>query len=148
MQTRKLKYLDVPVIGMGSASSSGFDVETPADIENARRIIDNCIAQGSVFLDTSPMYRRAEGVFGQTLKGRREKVMLATKVWCAGKETGRRQIERSFKLLDTDHIEVFQIHNLVDWKIHLPHLEELKAQGKIDLIGLSHFIPEFYPEMI
>ncbi|MBM3925341.1 MAG: aldo/keto reductase [SAR202 cluster bacterium] len=148
MQTRKLKHLSVPVIGMGSASSSGFDVEAPADIDNARRIIDNCIAHRTTFLDTSPMYRRAEGVFGQTVQGRRNKVTLATKVWCAGKGTGRKQIARSFKLLGTDHIEVFQIHNLVDWKTHLPYLEELKAQGKIGLIGLSHFIPEFYPEMI
>lgn len=147
MQCRKLGDIDVPVIGMGSAASSGFDVESSEEIHNCKEIVDNCIANGCTFLDTSPMYRRAEGVMGIAISGRRHKFKLATKVWCAGLETGKAQISRSYALLRTDYIDVLQIHNLVDWKTHLPYLEHLKEQGKIGLIGLSHYQPQFYPEM-
>ena len=147
MQTRKLGPLTVPVIGMGSASSSGFNVESPAQIENCRRILDNCLEAGATFLDTSPMYRRAEGVIGDGIRGRRHKFQLATKVYCAGVEAGRAQIQRSFDLLGTDHIEVLQVHNLVDWRTHLSYLEELKAQGKINVIGITHYQPRAYDEL-
>ena len=71
MQFRQLGSLTVPVIGMGSASSSGFNVESPEGLENCRRILDSCLAAGTTFLDTSPMYRRAEGVIGAGIRGRR-----------------------------------------------------------------------------
>ena len=89
MQTRKLGPLTVPVIGMGTASSSGFNVESHAEIQNCRRILDDCLTAGATFLDTSPMYRRAEAVIGQGIRGRRHKFQLATKVYCAGVEAGR-----------------------------------------------------------
>ena len=147
MQFRRLSSLTVPVIGMGSASSSGFDVESEAELQNCRNILDNCLSHGCTFLDTSPMYRRAEGVIGEGISGRRHLFQLATKVWCSGADTGRAQIARSFRLLGTDHIEVLQIHNLVDWRTHLPYLERLKSEGKIDVIGISHYQPPFYGEV-
>ena len=147
MQYRKLGTLTVPVIGMGSASSSGFNVESPDQVENSRRILDNCLTSGSNFLDTSPMYRRAEAVIGEGIKGRHHRFQLATKVYCAGVESGRAQIQRSFDLLGTDHIEVLQIHNLVDWRTHLSYLEQLKAEGRIDVIGITHYLPRYYDEL-
>ena len=147
MQFRQLGSLTVPVIGMGSASSSGFNVESAEGMENCRRILDSCLAAGTTFLDTSPMYRRAEGVIGAGIRGRRHEFQLATKVYCSGVETGRAQIQLSFELLGADHIEVFQIHNLVDWRTHLPYLEELKADGRIDVIGITHYQPPSYDEL-
>ncbi len=147
MQFRQLGSLTVPVIGMGSASSSGFNVESAEGMDNCRRILDSCLAAGATFLDTSPMYRRAEGVIGAGIQGRRHEFQLATKVYCSGVETGRAQIQLSFELLGADHIEVFQIHNLVDWRTHLPYLEELKADGSIDVIGITHYQPPSYNEL-
>jgi len=145
METRTLVNLDVPVIGMGSATT--FNVEEESDISIRKQIIDNCIESGSIFIDTSPMYGRAEQALGITMKGRVTELQLATKVWAVGKESGRRQIARSFELLGTDHIHLFQIHNMVDWKTHLPYLETLKEKGKIDLIGISYTFPNGLPEM-
>ena len=147
MQTRKLGPLTVPVIGMGTASSSGFNVESHAEIQNCRRILDDCLTAGATFLDTSPMYRRAEAVIGEGIRGRRHEFQLATKVYCAGVEAGRAQIQRSFDLLGTDHIEVLQIHNLVDWRTHCTYLEHLKAEGRIDVIGITHYLPQYYDEL-
>ena len=145
MQRRKIKDLEVPVIGMGSAGT--FDVGTDEEIEVSAKILANCISQGSNFIDTSPMYRRSEQVIGVAMKGQRDKFQLATKVWCSGKETGQKQMARSFELLKTDYIEVMQIHNLVDWETHLPVLEEMKAQGKIGQVGLTHYMASALPEV-
>jgi aryl-alcohol dehydrogenase-like predicted oxidoreductase len=61
---------------------------------------------------------------------------------------GRAEIAQSFERFRTDYIDVFQIHNLLDWETHLPTLEGLKAEGKIGLIGITHYQTESYPEMI
>lgn len=144
MQTRMIKDLAVPVIGMGSAGS--FDVHM-SEIDVRKQILDNCISQGSNFVDTSPMYRRSEQVIGVAMEGKRDQFQLATKVWCTGRDTAVKQMDRSFELLKTDYIEVMQIHNLVDWRTHLPSLEEMKAEGKIGAIGLTHYSPNALEEM-
>ena len=145
MQKRKIKNLEVPVIGMGSAGT--FDVKTDKEITVSTETLDNCIAHGTNFLDTSPMYGRSEQVIGVAMKGQRTKFQLATKVWCSGKETGQKQMARSFELLKTDYIEVMQIHNLVDWKSHLPVLVEMKAKNKIGQVGITHYMASALPEM-
>lgn len=146
MRLRKLASLEVSSIGMGSAGT--FDVHKQEDIAVRRQIMDQCIAKGVTFIDTSPMYGRAEEVLGDTVDGRQDKFQLATKVWCSGKETGRAQIAQSFKLLNTNYIHVLQIHNLVDWETHLPYLEQLKAEGRIGLIGITYGYPDMFPEMM
>ena len=146
MKLRKLSTLEVSSIGMGTSGT--FDVDKEEDVALRRQIMDRCIAEAVTFIDTSPMYGRAEMALGAAIEGRRNKFQLATKVWCTGKETGQRQIARSFDLLKTDYIEVLQIHNLVDWQTHLPYLEELKAQGKIGLIGITYGFPDRLSEMM
>jgi len=146
MKFRKLGNVNVSSLGMGSAGT--FDIQGNPAIEIRRKIIDQCLVEGVTLLDTSPMYGRAEEVLGVTIAGRRERFHLATKVWCSGAETGKSQIARSFTLLQTDHIELIQIHNLVDWKTHLVYLEELKERGDIDLIGITYGYPDMLPEMM
>jgi aryl-alcohol dehydrogenase-like predicted oxidoreductase len=146
MNKRKLATLEVPVIGMGSAST--FDVEDPEGYSVRRQIMDNCLAAGSNFIDTSPMYGRAEKALGVAMEGKTEDFILATKVWCCGKDTGKGQIDRSFKLLGADHIHVLQIHNMIDWKTHLPYLEYLREARLIDLIGVTFTLPPGFPLMM
>ena len=146
MQIRKLSSLDVNVIGMGSAQT--FNVSSKEDIAVRQQVMDNCIPNGVTFLDTSPMYGRSEDVLGMTTHGKGQKFQLATKVWCTGRAEGEAQIARSFELLRTDHIEVLQVHNLVDWATQLPYLEVLKEEGKIEVIGITHNATASYPEMI
>ena len=92
MQTRMIRDLEVPVVGMGSAGS--FDVPM-SELEVRKQILDKCISQGSNFVDTSPMYRRSEQVIGAAMEGKRDKFQLATKVWCTGRDTAVRQMARS-----------------------------------------------------
>ena len=146
MLTRMLAGLEVKVIGLGTAGS--FEISSSREIPTRRQVIDNCLACDATFIDTSPMYGESERVVGLAIDGRRDGVHLATKVWCRGQDTGKAQIANSFRLLRTDFIEVFQIHNLVDWQTHLPELERLKAEGKIGLIGVTHYSVATFPELM
>ncbi|MCZ6676198.1 MAG: aldo/keto reductase [Candidatus Poribacteria bacterium] len=146
MQKRKLSTLDVPSVGMGTWQT--FDVRSETEIAMRQKIITACLEEGVTFLDSSPMYGESESVLGRTIADKSGSFQLATKVWCQGRATGKRQITQSFQRLWTDYVDVFQIHNLLDWKTHLPVLEQLKAEGKIGLIGITHYATTFYPEMI
>jgi aryl-alcohol dehydrogenase-like predicted oxidoreductase len=146
MENRQLGRLQVPAIGLGTART--FDVASPRDIAVRRQIIDECVAQQVTFIDSSPMYGQSEEVIGLTTEGRREKFQLATKVWCQGRATGEAQIANSVRLLKTDYIDVLQIHNLLDWRTHLVTLERLRDEGKIGLIGITHYSTSAYSTMM
>ena len=146
MEHRQLGQFDVPVIGLGTART--FDVRSPADIAVRRQILDACVQHDVTFIDSSPMYGQSERVIGLTSDGRRDAFQLATKVWCHGRSQGEAQIADSFRLLNTSYIEVLQIHNLVDWRTHLGTLERLRDQGKIGLIGITHYLTSAYPSMV
>jgi aryl-alcohol dehydrogenase-like predicted oxidoreductase len=146
MEFRQLGSLRVPVIGLGTART--FDVTADRDIAIRRQIIERCVAAQVTFVDSSPMYGQSERVIGLTTAGCRERVQLATKVWCHGRAQGEAQVDNSFRLLKSDYIEVLQIHNLVDWRTHLGTLERLRDQGRIGLIGITHYSTSAYPTML
>ena len=148
MEFRKLGNIDVPAVGLGTWLT--FDVTSVADIAVRRQIIDNCISEQMTFVDSAAMYGESERVIGLTMESRpsHERLQLATKLRVTGKEAGEASIANSFEMLKTDYIDVFQIHNLVDWRTHLPTLERLRDKGKIGQIGVSHMVPSAYPEMI
>ena len=143
MEFRKLGKIDVSVIGLGTLRA--FDVTEDDDIGVRNEIINNCLAHQVNLIDSSPFYGQAEEVVGVTISGRRDKFFLATKVRCEGKEAGEEQISRSFELFKTDYIDLFQIHNMIDWRTHLPTLERLKEEGKIGMIGVTAMVHDAYP---
>ena len=145
MKFTKLGDVEIPAVGMGTYIT--FDVTSRADVDVRQQIIENCIEEQVTFIDSSPMYGNAEKVVGITTENRRDRFQFATKVWTQGKEAGEKQIARSFNLMKTDYVDVFQIHNLMDWRTHLPTLERLKEEGKIGLIGVTHMAHSAYPEI-
>ncbi|MBS0221358.1 MAG: aldo/keto reductase [Proteobacteria bacterium] len=142
MERRKIPATgeELPVIGCGTWQT--FDVGSGA-VERAplAGVLRVLFEAGGSAIDSSPMYGRAEGVVGDLLaaSGSREKAFLATKVWTTGKQAGIEQMQRSMKLLRTDRIDLMQIHNLVDWQTHLPTLQAWKKEGRIRLIGVTHY---------
>lgn len=143
MEYRKLVNLEVSAIGMGTLRT--FDVTSEEDIAVRHEIVDRCIANQVNFIDTAAWYGNAEKVVGIATRGKRDKFYLATKVRCEGKEAGAAQIARSFELLNTDYIDLFQIHNMMDWQTHLPTLARLKEQGEIGMVGVTAMVHEAYP---
>jgi len=69
---------------------------------------------GVTYVDTARAYRDGEDekVIGQAIKGRRDDLILATKTGQRDAEGARRDLETSLRLLNTDHIDIYQIHHL------------------------------------
>jgi aryl-alcohol dehydrogenase-like predicted oxidoreductase len=143
VEYRKLGDLQVSTIGMGTLRT--FDVDSDEEIAQRREIINSCLANQINFIDTAAWYGNAEQVVGIATEGMRDKFYLATKVRTEGKEAGEAQIARSFELLNTDYIDLFQVHNLVDWETQLPTLQLLKEEGKVGLVGVTAMVHEAYP---
>ena len=95
------------------------------------------------------MYGRAEATTGELLAaaGSRPKAFVATKVWTRGRAEGMRQMNESMRLLRADPIDLMQVHNLLDWRTHLPTLREWKAAGRIRHIGITHYSAGAYDEL-
>jgi diketogulonate reductase-like aldo/keto reductase len=138
----------LPVIGCGTYR--GFDVERgSAAFGRLHKVLDALFrADGSV-IDSSPMYGRAEAIAGELLaeSNAHPKAFIATKVWTRGREAGIAQMENSFELLKTDRIDLMQIHNLLDWCLHLPTLRAWKAAGRIRYIGITHYTSSAFADL-
>ncbi len=113
-------------------------------------MLEVLFAGGGKVIDSSPMYGRAEGVVGDLLEemGAHARAFLATKVWTTGREAGREQMDRSFRLLRADRIDLMQIHNLVDWETHLKTLRAWKEAGRFRYIGITHYTTGAFDEVM
>lgn len=129
----------LPVIGLGTASSFSSAEDVVAKTEVIKTLLDG----GATLIDTAPSYGQSEDVTGAALDklGLRAKCFLATKVGAMGKEKGRASFDESFKKLQTDKIDLMQVHNLIDTATQLSTMRELKAQGRFRYIGITHFQP-------
>jgi aryl-alcohol dehydrogenase-like predicted oxidoreductase len=147
MMTRSIPSTNeaLPVIGLGTYRVLDVTPDS-AEYRELPGVLDALFSAGGSVIDSSPMYGRAEETAGELLAARnlRSKAFIATKVWTQGKQAGTAQMENSFRLLRTDCIDLMQIHNLVDWRTHLPTLRHLKEQGKIRYIGITHYTSSAY----
>ena len=149
MQTRPIPSSGEPLPVIGCDTWQVFD-SSPSPNERAplAEVLRTLFAGGGSVVDSSPMYGRAEGVVGDLLASAvsRDKAFLATKVWTRGRVEGVAQMERSMALLETDRIDLMQVHNLVDWRTHLDTLRDWKAQGRIRYVGVTHYTSSAYAE--
>jgi diketogulonate reductase-like aldo/keto reductase len=67
------------------------------------------------------------------------KLFVATKVWTTGKQAGVRQIEESMRRLRVQHLDLMQVHNLVDVQTQLATLRDWKVTGRIRYVGVTHY---------
>ena len=138
----------LPVIGCGTWIN--FDVSArSAESEQLRDVLFALFDAGGSVVDSSPMYGRAEDITGRLLEetATHDRAFIATKVWTSGRDTGIRQMEESFRLLRAKTIDLMQVHNLVDWRTHLPLLRDWKSQGRIRYIGVTHYTSSAYPQL-
>ncbi len=138
----------LPVVGVGTWRT--FDVGAkPEDRAPLAEVLRLLFAAGGSAIDTSPMYGSAEAVVGDLLSAAaaRSKAFIATKVWTTGRDTGVAQMRTSMRLLKTDRIDLMQIHNLVDWRAHLPTLRAWKAEGRIRYLGITHYTQSAHDEL-
>jgi diketogulonate reductase-like aldo/keto reductase len=130
----------LPVIGLGTYNV--FDVESSAEAIAVRaNIVDMLVGEGGSVIDTSPMYNRAEKVVGDIVKAGdiRHALFLATKVWTNGKDAGIAQMRRSADLMQTNVIDLMQVHNLRETDVHMKTIRNWQEQGRIRYSGLTHY---------
>lgn len=126
----------LPVIGLGTWST--FDVGGSASARDPlREVLKGFASAGGKVIDSSPMYGRAEAVAGALLGELGMSALVATKVWTRGKQRGIDEMERSIALLG--HVDLMQVHNLLDVDTHMATLRAWKAEGRVRYIGVTHY---------
>jgi aryl-alcohol dehydrogenase-like predicted oxidoreductase len=135
--------VELPVVGMGSWQT--LDV-SPGEQSLADEVVGAAIHAGTTAFDSSPMYGRSEEVLGQALDGRREGVFLATKTWSRTQADAETRFAEQLGFFG-GHIELMQIHNLVDWRERLAWLERERDTGRVGLIGATHYSAGAFGEL-
>ena len=134
----------LPVVGMGTWKT--FDVRGESAESDRRRVVDAALEAGATVFDSSPMYSEAERVLGLALAGRRERAFVATKVWTSSVAEGRAQVDRALGFYG-GRVDLYQVHNLVNWQEQLRQLEERRAAGQVGLIGATHYSAAAFGEL-
>ena len=135
---------DLPVVGMGTWST--FDVKGRDAEARTRAVLDAALSGGARVFDSSPMYGESERVLGQGLIGRRDQAIVATKVWTPSTDTGRVQIAHALDLFG-GRVELYQVHNLVNWQGHLDTLDAEVAAGRVRAVGATHYQASAFDEL-
>jgi predicted aldo/keto reductase-like oxidoreductase len=147
----------VSIIGLG-----GYHLGTVQSSDLAVRLIQEAVDAGVTFFDNAWEYNdhRSEEWMGLGLQGRRDKVFLMTKVCTHGrdKKVAMQQLEESLKRLGTDHLDLWQIHEVIyenDPDLHFAKggvveaLDEAKKQGKARFVGFTgHKSPAIHLKML
>jgi aryl-alcohol dehydrogenase-like predicted oxidoreductase len=146
VETRPLgrSGLRVPVVGMGTWRT--FDVRDADGVVRARSVVDAALAAGVRLMDSSPMYGAAEAVLGQALEGRRERAVVATKVWTDDEDEAERQVAFALRVFG-GRIDLYQVHNLVAWRRRLDGLERLRDERIVGALGATHYSSAAFDEL-
>src|SRR5437764_946256 len=147
----------VSIIGVG-----GYSLGDAPSLKEAIAIVHEAVDAGVTFFDNAWEYHdgKSEEWMGQALKGRRDKAFLMTKVCTHGrdKKVAMRQLEESLKRLQTDHLDLWQVHECVydnDPERHFARggvieaLDEAKKAGKVRYVGFTgHKHPAIHLQML
>ena len=151
METRTLKHTDLTV---SRACFGTMTFGSQVDEAAAARMIDLCIDRGLNFFDTANIYNKglAEAITGRALKGRRHKIILASKVrgkmGDAADESGLskramvRAIDETLQRLQTDYLDLYYLHQpdyAVPIEESLEAMEQLVHQGKVRYPASSNY---------
>lgn len=151
-----MEYRTLPNTGL-KVSRVSFGTMTfgsQAEEGVARRMIDLCLGAGINFIDTANIYNRglSETIVGKLLKGRRDKVVLATKVrgkmGDAPDESGlsraaiRKAVDASLQRLQTDYVDLYYLHQ-PDYDVPIEEtlaaMDELVKAGKVRYPAVSNY---------
>jgi aryl-alcohol dehydrogenase-like predicted oxidoreductase len=160
MEYRRLgnSGLRVPALALGTATFGGgnefFKAWGATDASGASRLIDVCLDHGANLFDAADIYSDglAETILGQAIKGKRQRVLISTKVtfptgegandYGSSRQHLIEAIDRSLERLGVTHIDLLQLHGQ-DYNTPveetLSTLDQLVRLGKIRYVGGSNF---------
>jgi len=156
---RRFGRHDVTISALGFGGHHLGDAE---DEDSAVRLVRDAIDGGVTFFDNCWEYHRgkSEDWMGKGLKGRRDRVFLMTKVCTHGrdKELALRMLDQSLRRLQTDHLDLWQIHGVAfdnDPDLFIRKggaaeaLEQAKKEGKVRFVGFTgHKDPDMHLKML
>ena len=154
--------LDVTVLGYGSMALRGPSAKDSAGAtdDDADRVLNGVLDAGINFIDTAPDYGLAEERIGKFIAHRRGEYYLATKCGCNVPPTGGpdaprhtwtrdrllANIELSLRLMKTDYVDLWQLHNADAKSVQAAELidvmEQVKRQGKVRHASISSSLPD------
>jgi aryl-alcohol dehydrogenase-like predicted oxidoreductase len=160
MEYRRLggSGFSVPALSFGTGTFGGkgelFAAWGATDVKEATRLVDICLEAGLTMFDSADIYSAgaAEEILGQALKGRRNEALISTKATFRSgpgpNDVGSSRfhlinaVEGALKRLQTDYIDLFQLHAFdaqtpIDET--LSTLDDLVRAGKIRYVGCSNF---------
>jgi aryl-alcohol dehydrogenase-like predicted oxidoreductase len=147
---------NLPIVGLGS-SATFRSVAQSKDVSALTEVIRALVENGGTVFDTAPSYGASEEVSGQIARevGLTQEIFWATKVNVAqrGSSGGadaaaaRAQVERSFKRIGKDPVDLIQVHNLADLPTQMGIIKELKEEGRIRYIGTTSTRTSRYPDL-
>jgi diketogulonate reductase-like aldo/keto reductase len=129
----------LPAIGMGSWITFDVEYEDKEALATRVEVLQRFFDKGGALIDSSPMYGESEEVIGYCLKriNNIDSLFSATKVWTWGRRLGISQMENSEEFWGVKRIDLMQIHNLLDWKVHIKTLRQWKDAGRIRYLGIT-----------
>lgn len=138
----------LPVVGLGT---NRYSVALPEDIAARREVLENFPKLGAKVIDTARGYGESEVVIGKLLKelGNRDQIFLATKTPIRGDPaSGDGELELALQRLQTDRIDLLQIHNFNGIDALFPKLLEWKQAKKVRYVGITTSTDDQYPQML
>ena len=148
----------VPVLGFGAGTFGGkgplFSAWGNTDTSEARRLVDLCLDSGVNLFDTADIYSdgASESILGAAIKGRREQVILSTKLTLragsgpndvgASRHHLLEATDKALKRLGTDYIDLLQLHHfdaMTPVESVMSTLDDLVRAGKVRYLGVSNF---------
>jgi aryl-alcohol dehydrogenase-like predicted oxidoreductase len=133
----------VPVVGLGTWQV--LDVRGARAEAGAHAVVAAALDAGSTFVDTSPMYGEAERVLADGLGARRDEAFVADKLWTPDARAGKAQAEAALDRYG--RVDLYQVHNLVNTRAHLDLLDRLRGEGRVGLIGATHYRASAFGEL-
>lgn len=149
--------VQVSALGLG-----GFHLGAAQSLEEARKIVDAALDAGITFFDNAWEYHdgQSEEWLGVALKQKRDRAFLMTKVCTHGrsKKVAMRMLEESLQRLQTDHLDLWQVHEVIYDNdpdlIFQPDgaaeaLAQAKKEGKVRFVGFTgHKDPSIHLKML
>jgi aryl-alcohol dehydrogenase-like predicted oxidoreductase len=148
----------VPVLGLGTGTFGGvgplFSAWGNTDVDAARRLIDICLDAGLTLFDTADVYSQGESekILGGAVKGRRDRVIISTKLTLrsglepndvgASRHHLLRSVDRALVRLNTDYIDLLQLHHfdaMTSVEAVMSTLDDLVRIGKVRYVGASNY---------
>jgi aryl-alcohol dehydrogenase-like predicted oxidoreductase len=138
----------LPVVGLGT---NQYSVTAPEEIAARREVLKQFPELGAKVIDTARGYGESEVVIGNLLKelGNRDKIFLATKTSIRGEiPPGDQELELALQRLQTDRIDLLQVHNFNGIDTVFPRMLEWKQAKKIRYVGITTSTDEQYPQVL